>query len=166
MEHIIVPAPPFVQMERIYSMTATIKTFKGRRNVVTHLFRADTDTAELDELSPLGLVGKPDEETPEGADTPEGAENALRSVLEAFTADEGNALLAYLEKRYAAHITEVRVSPLELPVPLGSAPLASVPEGRTIGFIRFDAAPDYPLPFSVRGFYDLDAHEPLVSEDE
>ena len=45
MEHIIVPAPPFVQMERIYSMTATIKTFKGRRNVVTHLFRADTDAA-------------------------------------------------------------------------------------------------------------------------
>jgi hypothetical protein len=56
----------------------------------------------------------------------------------------------------------VTVCPLALPIPLGVVPLSAIPEGKTMGFIRFDAVRDYPLPFAVRAFYDLDAHEPLV----
>lgn len=162
MEHMIIAAPPFVQLERVYLIQATIRTFKGRRNVLVHLFRHDTDEQELEVLRDMNLVGKKDKETPEGA-TPE---NALRSVLEAFTAEEGNALLAYLDKRYAEHVTKVVVCPLDLPVPLGIVPFSSIPEGKSMGFIRFDAVHDYDLPFGVHGFYDLEAHEPLMHEDE
>ena len=162
MEHVIIAAPPFIQLERLYLIQATIKSFKGRRDVVVHLFRNDTDAKELDELRGMNLVGQPDHETPEGATE----ENALRSVLEAFTAEEDNALLAYLEERYASHVTRVLVCPMDIPVPLGMVPFSSIPEGKTMGFIRFDAVPDYSLSFGVHGFYDLEAHEPLVQEEE
>ena len=164
MEHAIIAAPthiaPYSQLERVYLIQATIKTFKGRRDVVVHLFRHDTDEAEMEALQALDLVGKEDKDTPEGATV----ESALRSMLEAFTAEEGNVLLPYLEQRYADHITKVMVSPLDFPVPLGMVPFSGIPEGKTMGFIRFDAVPDYALPFGVHGFYDLDAHEPLVGE--
>ena len=164
MEHAILAAPthipPYAELERVYLIQATIKTFKGRRDVLVHLFRCDTDEAELTALRGLDLVGSMGPDTPDGAS----AEQALRSLLEAFTAEEGNALLAYLEKRYSDHITHVSVSPQEFPLPLGVVPFASIPEGRSMGFIRFEAVPDYDLPFVVRGFYDLDAHAPLVGE--
>lgn len=162
MEHVIIAAPPFVQLERVYLIQAIIKSFKGRRDVVVHLFRNDTDEAELGELRNMQIVGKPDKETPEDATE----ENALHSVLEAFTAEEGNALLAYLEKHYADHVTKVLVCPLDIPVPLGMVPFSSIPEGKSMGFIRFDALESYSLPFGVHGFYDLEAHDPLVQDEE
>lgn len=85
-------------------------------------------------------------------------------MLEAFTAEESRALLGYLEQRYAEHIEKITVSPLDLPVPLGVAPLGAIPEGKSTGFIRFDAVRNYPLSFAARGFYDLAVHEPLVTE--
>lgn len=162
MEHVIIAAPPFVQLERIYLIQATIRTFKGRRDVVVHIFRADTDKNELEALRGMDIVGEPDNETPEGATE----EEALRSVLEAFTAEEGNALLAYLEKRYGEHVTRVVVCPLDIPVPLGMVPFSNIPEGKTMGFIRFDMVDNYTLPFKMHGFYDLEAHAPLVSETD
>lgn len=160
MEHMIIAAPPFVPLDRVYLIQATMPNFKGHRDVIIHIFRYDTDESELDGLRALDIVGKPDKETPEGATV----ENALRSVLEAFTTDEGNALLAYLEKRYAEHISRVVVCPVNVPVPLGLAPFASIPEGRSMGFIYFDKIKGYDLPFGVRGFYDLEAHEPIVAD--
>ncbi|MEG2173658.1 MAG: hypothetical protein RRY29_10455 [Desulfovibrionaceae bacterium] len=164
MEHVIIAAPHFETLERIYIITATLKTFKGRRNVDVHLFRANPDSAELETLRAMNLVGKPDNETPVGCATPEAGEDALRTVLEAFTAEEGNDLLEYLDKRYAEQFAKVVVCPLELPVPLGVVPLSTIPEGKTMGFIHLNAVRDYPLPFQVHGFYDLDAHEPLLPE--
>lgn len=162
MEHVIIAAPPFVQLDRVYLIQATIKSFKGRRDVVVHLFRHDTDENELETLRGMDLIGKPDRETPEGATE----ESALRSVLEAFTAEEGNALLAYLEKRYVNHVSKVLVCPMDIPVPLGMVPFSSIPEGKTMGFVRFDRVDDYSLPFGVHGFYDLEAHEPLMQEEQ
>jgi hypothetical protein len=166
MEHVIIPAPPDAPLDRIYIITLTMHTFKGRRHVEAHLFRAEPDPAELISLRNKGLVGKPcadqgDNQQPHGTE-----DDALQTVLEAFTAEEGNLLLDYLKERYAEQISRVTVCPLELPVPLGVVPLSAIPEGKTMGFIRFDAVRDYPLPFAVRAFYDLDAHEPLVPEGE
>ena len=166
MEHVIIPAPPDAPLDRIYIITLTMHMFKGRRNVEAHLFRAGPDPAELKSLRDKGLVGKPcaeqdDSQLPLGT-----ADDALQTVLEAFTAEEGNLLLDYLKERYADQILRVTVCPLELPIPLGVVPLSAIPEGKTMGFIRFDAVRDYPLPFAVRAFYDLDAHEPLVPEGD
>jgi hypothetical protein len=166
MEHVIIPAPPDAPLDRIYIVTLTMHTFKGRRNVEAHLFRAESDPAEMESLRNKGLVGKPCAEA-DDSQAPHGTEDdALQTVLEAFTAEEGNLLLDYLKARYAEQIARVTVCPLELPVPLGVVPLSAIPEGKTMGFIRFDAVRDSPLPFAVRGFYDLDAHEPLVPEGE
>ena len=166
MEHVIIPAPPDAPLDRIYIITLTMHTFKGRRNVEAHLFRAEPDPAEFQSLRDKALIGKPCAE-PGDSQLPRGTEDdALQAILEAFTAEEGNLLLDYLKERYADQILRVTVCPLELPIPLGVVPLSAIPEGKTMGFIRFDAVRDYPLPFAVRGFYDLDAHEPLVPEGE
>jgi hypothetical protein len=162
MEHVIIPAPPDAPLDRIYIITLTMHTFKGRRNVEAHLFRADPDLAEVDNLRDKGLVGKPCAETDKDQLPRNAEEDALQVVLEAFTAEEGNLLLDYLKERYADLISRVTVCPLELPVPLGVVPLSAIPEGKTMGFIRLDVVRDYPLPFAVRAFYDLDAHEPLA----
>jgi len=165
MEHVIIPAPPDAPLDRIYIITLTMHTFKGRRHVEAHLFRAGSDPAELISLRDKSLVGKPCAES--SSQLPHGTEDdALQTILEAFTAEEGNLLLDYLKERYAEQILRVTVCPLELPVPLGIVPLSAIPEGKTMGFIRFDAVRDYPLPFAVRAFYDLDAYEPLVPEGE
>ncbi len=164
MDQKIIAASPFEELDRIYLIQATLKSFKGRRDVIVHLFRTNIDEAaveqELQELRHMDVVGKADADTPEGAQ----ADDALLSILEAFTAEEGNLLLPYLEKRYDEQISEVVVSPLEVPVPLGVVPFSAIPEGKTMGFIRFNAVPDYDLPFGVHGFYDLDNHEPLMAE--
>lgn len=165
MEHVIIAASHYETLERIYIITAILKTFKGRRNVEVHLFRDNPDVAELESLRTMDLVGKANSETPAGCDSPEAAEDALRTVLEAFTAEEGNLLLEYLDTRYADQFAKVVVCPLEIPIPLGVVPLSSIPEGKTMGFINLSAVRDYPLPFAVQGFYDLDAHEPLMPEE-
>ena len=165
MEHIIIPAPPDAPLERAYIITLTIHTFKGRRNVEAHLFRADPDPTAAEMLDARELVGPPQADM-RPADIETARNDALRVVLEAFTAEEGNLVLDYLKERYAEQIARVTVCPLELPVPLGVMPLSAVPEGKSMGFIRFDEARAYPLPFRVRAFYDLDAAEPLVGERE
>ena len=166
MEHVILPAPPNAPLERIYIITLTMHAFKGRRDVEAHLFRAEPDPAELTSLRNKGLVGKPCAESLDSQPSHGTEDDALQTVLEAFTAEEGNLLLEYLKKRYAEQIARVTVCPLKLPVPLGIVPLSAIPESKTMGFIRFDAARDYPLPFAVRAFYDLDAHEPIAREGE
>ncbi len=160
MEFRIIAAAPFMELDRVYLIQATLKSFKGRRDVIVYLFRADPNKEELQELTNMDLVAKATKDTPEGAT----ADDALLSVLEAFTADEGNEVLEYLKERYEEQISEVVVSPVEIPIPLGMVPFSAIPEGKTMGFIRFDAVTDYSLPFKVHGFYDLDAHDALLAQ--
>ena len=164
MEVQFAPAPSQAPIERIYIVAATLKAFKGRRHVEAHLFRHGADAAELAALLDSDLVGPPDPAVPPQVLQGATREAALRCILEAFTREESEALVAYLEERYAEHLEKITVCPLEVPVPLGVAPLSHIPEGKTTGFIRFDKAPGYPLPFAVWAFYDLDAHEPLLAE--
>ena len=161
MEFRIIAASPFVTLERVYLIQVSLKSFKGRRDVIVYLFRTDTNKEELKELEELDVVSPADDDTPENASKAD----ALLSLLEAFTAEEGNLVLDYLKDRYDEQISEVVVSPVELPIPLGMVPFSAIPEGKTMGFIRFDAVADYSLPFIVHGFYDLDAHDALLDED-
>lgn len=164
MEHIIVAAPHYEILERIYIITATIKTFKGRRDVEIHLFKTNPDTSELKFLSNMKLVDV-DNNTNAVSNIKEATDDALRSVLEAFTAKEGNLLLEFLDDKYNDQISKVLVCPLEIPIPMGIIPLSAIPQGKTMGFIHFDETKNYSLPFAVWGFYDLDAHDPLVQEE-
>ena len=164
MEKQSIDAPDNAPLDRIYIIAATLNAFKGRRHVEVHIFRHGATDEELAALEGKKLVGPPDPAVPPQVLQGATEKAALRCVLEAFTAEESQALVAYLEQRYAEHIEKIMVCPMDLPVPLGVAPLSGIPEGKSTGFIRFDAVPDYPLPFVARGFYDLAVHEPLMAE--
>ncbi|WP_022655110.1 hypothetical protein [uncultured Desulfovibrio sp.] len=164
MEKQSIVAPDNAPLDRIYIVAATLNAFKGRRHVEVHIFRHGATDEELAALEGKKLVGPPDPAVPPQVLQGATEEAALRCVLEAFTAEESQALMAYLEQRYAEHIEKITVCPMDLPVPLGVAPLSGIPEGKSTGFISFDAVPDYPLPFVARGFYDLAVHEPLMAE--
>ena len=164
MEKIFVPSQIDLPLDRVFIVAATLGTFKGCRHVDVQIFRPGATDAELEAIKDLGLVAPADPSVP--AEVLQGAteEAALRCVLESFTAEESHALVEYLEKRYADQIERITVCPLDLPVPLGVAPLAGIGEGKTTGFIRFDAVRDYPLPFPAYGFYDLAAQKPSAGE--
>ena len=164
MEKQSIAAPDNAPLDRIYIIAATLNAFKGRRHVEVHIFRHGATDEELAALEGKKLVGPPDPAVPPQVLQGATEKAALRCVLEAFTAEESQALVAYLEQRYAEHIEKIMVCPMDLPVPLGVAPLSGIPDGKSSGFIRFDAVPDYPLPFVARGFYDLAVHEPLMAE--
>ncbi len=159
MDICLTPAPEDMPVERAYVISATIRTFKGRRNVEAHLFRTGTREEELASLEGMRLVGDPIDPA-----NPGDPKDALRAVLEAFTKEECDAVIAYLERKYADRFTVIVACPLDLPIPQGVAPLSAIPEGKTMGFIRFDTVSGYDLPFGFRGFYDLARHEPLVNE--
>ena len=158
MEILRLEAPGKPPCDRIYVLGATLKTFRGKRHVETHIIRHGATEEELAALHGKGLVAPPDPAIP--AALLEGAteDRALRCLLEAFTAEESEALAAWLERQHADRIEKLVICPLELPVPLGVGPLGEIPEGGQTGFIRFDAAPGYPLPFAARAFYDLSSH--------
>lgn len=159
METEFVQAPEDSPLERIYIAAAVLRNFHGLENVEIQLFRSDARPEELEELKDKELVGPAEPEMP--AELLAGAtrEAALACLLEAFRKEEIEELLAYLARRYGDHIERLTVCPIELPVPLGVGPLANIPEGKTSGFINFDLAPDYPLPFKFRGYYDLGGNQ-------
>lgn len=154
---ILAPAqqPP---VPRAYVLTMVILSFKGRRDVEVHLFRPAVDPAEAADWPWERLLGDPLEP---GRDDPAGSR---RLLLEAFTADERNAVVDYLKARYGDRVSMITGQALDFPIPLGLRPLSDIPEGKTVGFIRFDQVPNYPLSFPVHGFYDLARHKPLVDE--
>lgn len=154
---ILAPAqdPP---VPRAYVLTMVIMSFKGRRDVEVHLFRPEVDPSDAAAWPWARLLGEPVEP---GRDDPEGSR---RLLLEAFTADERHQVVEYLKERYADRVSAITGQALEFPIPLGLRPLSEIPEGKTVGFIRFEKVPNYPLPFPLHGFYDLARHRPLVEE--
>lgn len=154
-----VEAEKGVPLERIYILGAVLKTFKGHPNVEIQIIRKGFSSTEAAEISEKNIIGK--ELFPFSGDIlpPDARQNALRCVLEAFTRKEAEALASYLEKRYSRQIEELIICPMDLPVPLGAGPLGEMPESVTSGFIRFEDAPGYPLPFSVWGYFELGSQE-------
>lgn len=148
-------SPDAAPDQRLYIVAATLRDFRGRQNLEVQIFRAKADAAELELLRGKNLVGSPDPDMP--AELLAGAteDAALECLLEAFTANELELVESYLKSRYGEHITELTICPMPLPIPLGVGPLGKIPEGENSGFINFDLAPDYPLPFAIKGYYEL-----------
>lgn len=148
-------APGNGPIERIYIAAVILKNLRGSQNVEVQLFRPIYDHAEIEELKNKGLVSDTEPGMP--AELMAGAteESALACLLESFTLEEARAIAKYLEDRYADQAVSLTICPMKLPVPLGLGPLQSVPETEKSGFIHFDKAPDYPLDFQFKGYYDL-----------
>jgi len=146
---------------RVWIVAMAINSFKGRRNVEVHLFRPDFEPEDADTYAWGKLLGDPIHEQAEVD-----VLKSRRVLFEAFTPEERDAVVAFLLERYENRVSGISACTLELPIPLGLPPLSDIPEGKTMGFIRFERLPNYSLPFVVHGFYDLARHEPLVSEAE
>ena len=159
----ITPATGNEPIDRIYSMSVTIRSFKGRKNVQAHLFRYGIQNEELQKLDAASCIKAVPEDSSTNTFLSGSLEDTKHMVLESFTTAERDKVIEYLKKRYASRLDAIEAAPLTFPVPKGTMPLCSIPEGKSMGFIRFDNMPDYPLPFSFRGFYDLDQHEPIIS---
>lgn len=131
--------------------TICIRVFKGRKDVLVHLFRPQWEPEEGD--CAWSELIQPGQETGRG--------NSREVVLESFTREEMDQIVDYLAKRYGDRLTRIGTNSLEFPLPAGLLPLRSMPEGKDIGRIRFEIVPGYPLPFTVHGLYDLSQHKPM-----
>ena len=161
MEVTIVPAEGTEACERAHAIIATIRTFKGRKNVDIHLFRHNINVEDGTPLPWDALIGDPVD-----PDQPGNPDDVKKMVLEMFTEAERDQIVQYLKNKYGQRLASVTCASVEYPVPLGVTPLSTIPEGKTMGFIRFDDVDNYSLPFAFRGFYDLAEHEPLVQPRE
>ncbi|MFV0420781.1 hypothetical protein [Oleidesulfovibrio sp.] len=160
MEVQIVPAEGNEPIDRIHVVSITIRTFKGRRDVEAHLFKSCPEPSETADYPWDKLIGAPlDPENP-GA-----AEGVKRMVAEAFTPQERDIVVEYLQERYGSRLTCITACPLSLPVPQGVTALSDIPEGKTLGFIHFENVQNYSLPFGIKGFYDLAQHPPLAADN-
>lgn len=143
---------------RGYVATICIRCFKGRKDVLVHLFRPAWEPTEA-EAYPWSALIRADMEpvTPRG--------NSQNVILESFTRDELEQLVRYLADRHADRLVRIVTNVLDFPVPAGLLPLSSMPEGKDMGRIRFEIVPGYTLPFPVHGLYDLSLHKPMDQGD-
>lgn len=136
---------------RGYVATIRIRVFKGRKDVVAHLFRPDRSPNENYAWDELVVEAGP----------ARGRGDSREVILESFTREELGQLVDYLSSRYADRLTTITTNVLSFPLPPGLLPLGSMPEGKDIGRIRFEIVPGYALPFVVHGLYDLSQHKPM-----
>ncbi|GAB6057760.1 hypothetical protein [Desulfonatronum parangueonense] len=142
---------------RAHALTMVIKSFKGRRNVEVHLYRAGWRAEEMEAQDWDTLLG-----APISPDTEIPLENSKKVLMEAFTAEERDQLVAYLQHRYGEKLESISSCYLDFPIPKGLAALSDVPEGKSVGRLRLETVPQFTLPFPVHGLYDLSQHEPLM----
>ncbi len=145
--------------ERAYAVSMTIKSFKGRRDVDVHLFRHAWDPEEEPAMDWDALLGA------QGMGEDEKAAGSRHVVLESFTAEERDQLIAYLKEHYAGKLKSVFSAPIPFPVPIGLTALSSISEGKSVGFIHFERIPHFNLRLAVRGLYDLSQHRPIVETE-
>jgi hypothetical protein len=157
MEIDVVPADFTLPVDRAWTVSMVIKSFKGRKDVTVHLFRPTWDPEEEEIYDWDVLVGDPVQ-----PDLPVSYESCHRILLEAFNEQERDALVEYLKTRYKDKLSEIHACALNFPIPLGLTALSELAEGKDLGFIHFDKIPNYTLPFAVRGFFDLSQHKPII----
>ena len=151
----IVPADFNLPVDRAWTVSMVIKSFKGRKDVVVRLFRPTwLEREERTYDWPVLLAPESS-----GATVPE---CRRRVLLEAFTADERDTLVAALQSRYADKVSSVRACALTFPISRGASPLCELNEGKDAGCIHFERLPDWHLPFPVRGAFDLSQHLPII----
>jgi hypothetical protein len=136
----------------------TIKSFKGRRNVEVHLFRADWTKNDEENQDWNTLIGPPlDPAVPDKS-------GSKRIIMESFTTEERDHIISYLKEQYSTRLTAISSTPLTFPVPAGLSGLSQLEAGKDIGFIEFNKIPSYSLDIPMKGLYDLSQHSPIADE--
>ncbi|BCS86981.1 hypothetical protein [Pseudodesulfovibrio sediminis] len=143
--------------DRAHTLSMVIKSFKGRRDVAVHLFRGQWGPSD-ENLDWATLIGPPLDAT---HTDPAGSR---KIILESFTDVERDRIISYLKEQYSTRLTGIRSAVLTFPVPAGLTGLTQVEPGKARGFIEFEKIPSYPLDIPLKGFYDLNQHQPMVEE--
>ncbi|QJB57877.1 hypothetical protein [Pseudodesulfovibrio sp. zrk46] len=138
-----------------HSLSMVIKSFKGRRDVEVHLFRATWDATLEESIDWNGLVT---------SDCSDCVKSSRKVILESFSSEERDRIINYLKEQYSTRLTAIRSTPLTFPVPAGLSALSQLSPDKSVGFIEFEKIPSYSLNLPLKGFYDLSAHPPLVAE--
>ncbi|MBI9110176.1 hypothetical protein [Maridesulfovibrio ferrireducens] len=150
-----------IPIARGYAVSMIVRSFKGRRDVEVHLFRPEWSANEENEISWDNIFGPP-----AMLDAVPNAEKDRKIVMESFTLDERNQVIDYLKEHYSSRLDSINSNPMEFPIPSGLPALCSMDEGKDFGLIKFEKVPHFNLPFTLRGFYNLSAHRPLVETRE
>ncbi|MBQ7456560.1 MAG: hypothetical protein IJS54_02990 [Desulfovibrio sp.] len=146
---------------RIYGIDAILRNFKGCPHLEITIIRHGQTKEEVEALLGKGLVGEPDPEVPKEVLVGATEYRALQCLLENFTKEEAQAFVDYVQERYADQVEAIMVGPLDIPIPLGAGPLAALPITKNSGFICFDKAENYPLPFAARAYFDFSLQDEL-----
>ena len=140
-------------LDRGYVISIVIKNFKQHKDVEVHLFRPKWDVEEYSMYDWPELIGNP---------IPEAKEidpiSSRKVLLETFNDREKEIIVEYLKERYKTRLKEIKISTLSFPIPLGLVGLSEIEPQGTIGIIKFEEIPNYPLDFSFHGIYDLSRH--------
>ncbi len=164
MDVTIIPPEGVLQEERAFSLSMTVRTFKGRRDVDIHLFRHSWDQAEEQAYDWDTLIGPPlDVDTPVSPVETAGSRLVL---LESFTRKERDMIVDFLTQQYQDRLTAIRSRPLTFPIPSGLTGLSQVRAGENIGLVDFSRIHSYTLPIPLRGLYDLNQHKPIIATTE
>ncbi len=144
-------------LDRGYVISIVISNFKQHKDVEVHLFRAKWDPEEYAAYDWPDIIGNP---------IPQAKEidpiSARKVLLETFSEQEKDQIIQYLKERYKILLKEIRVSVLQLPIPLGLIGLSEIEPQGDIGIIEFEKVPNYPLDFPVHGIYNLKMHPEIM----
>lgn len=146
--------------DRGFVVSMVVSRFRGHKDVEIHLFRAHWEAEEESRYKWEKILGEPMRR-----DQPIDPQGSRQVFLETFNKEEKDALIAYLQERYADWLTSVNVSLLPLPIPIGMTPLSAVAEDQRFGRIHLHKIPNYPLQFAVDGLFSLSQHQ-QCKEDE
>ncbi|MCR4667613.1 MAG: hypothetical protein K5657_10070 [Desulfovibrio sp.] len=156
-------------IDRIYGIDAVLRNFKGCQHLEVTLIRMGHTEEELNHLKELmakgvDLVDEENPEVPKEVLKEATVDAALSCILENFTREEVDQFIPYVKKRYSDLIEKLIIAPTPLPVPLGAGSIGLLPTTRESGFIKFEKAPDYPLPFVVHAYFNFSLQDELSGD--
>lgn len=142
----------------VHSLFMVIKSFKGRRNVEVHLFRASWEAINEERENWDALIA------PSSEMSAVDRHRSRKVIMESFSDDERDRIVNYLKEQYSTRLAAIRSTPLSFPVPAGLSGLSQMEPCKNVGFIEFAKIPNYPLDIALMGLYDLSQHPPIVEE--
>jgi len=144
-------------MTLLFNVTTTINEFRGCKDVCIQWFMVDRDV-------PVGPYAELIEDY-EHLDTEEKGwglrQYAEDCVNELFTAEEADALLAYLDQHHPTDSTHY-LSSAKLPIERGVVGVGALAVGGPTDFLMLSERDSWNLAFEVWGYYDLRQHEPAA----
>ena len=127
-------------MIELFQVTSVIKQYRGCKDVTFSWFRNEPAT------------GRPYRELVE--DYQDGDSYQESYIDEAFTREEACALQKYLEDYYGSDL-RTTIEHVDLPARTNVAGITTIAVGGADDFYMLDKAADYPLSFSVWGYFNL-----------